>query len=103
MFELRPKKKLSSKGLFFLKAFFPLLLVLIFLSSRLSPIQGENRFISFFQNILYPFEYAFNESHVFVTSSLDRYWFHVSLFEENEVLRLENDKLKAQLLDYNEL
>ena len=103
MLEFRSKKKLSSRGHFILRSLAFLLLILLFLSSRLTPLKGEKTVLSFVQNLVYPFELAFDESYSFVKRSLDRYWFHVSISEKNEILKVENEFLKTQILDYKEL
>lgn len=103
MLELRTRKKLTRKSVLILKSSLLVLLVLSFFSSYLKPVQGEKTVLSFFQNLIYPFQYGFESSKDFLTGSFNHYINLVHVAEENEKLKQENLTLKARLLNAKEL
>jgi len=97
-------KKLLGKGLF--SPFKLLLLVLpmmVFFSSSLKPLEGENKIIAVFQNIIYPIQYVFHKTGSTLEKTYTSYFDSLAIANKNEELEEKVLKLEAELLTYNEL
>lgn len=99
MLELKSRKKFSKKRVLFAKLALCFLASLLFLSSRLKPLEGENPLLSLAQYCLYPFHYTFVTSKDFVESGVSQYLYLVSVAKENMILRDEKDSLKLRVLE----
>lgn len=88
-----------------------LIVILLVLSALISPFlffstdrspwaEGKLSFLGTLQELVYPFEYAWKSSVNFISHLSSQYFFLVGVERENEVLKKENVRLQAQLLDY---
>lgn len=103
MLEVKSKKKMSKKRSFLLKGGLFFLIALIFFSSPLKKPKGESSFFSLLQGVIYPFQYGFELSRIFVLDSFNRYVYLLAVSDENEKLKNENFLLRAELLGKNNL
>ena len=103
MLELKTKKKMTRKGSLLLKGSLSVLLTLLFFSSYLRLYEGEKSLVTFTQNLVYPIQYFFQSSRVFIEDSLSLYVRLSSVAAENKLLKEENFNLRAKLLEKNGL
>lgn len=74
----------------------------VFLSSQLKPWTSKNALVLLTQELLYPFEYAWDASISFATGIVSHYIALSDTAKENTELRTEITILKTQLLDYED-
>mgnify|MGYP003683286803 CR=1 FL=1 len=74
----------------------------VFFASGMKPWSAESSLGGILQEITYPFEYAWNSSSNFVSSTWYQYINLSDTALENEKLKTELNSFKAKLLDYDE-
>ena len=96
-------KKLLGKGLFSpVKLLLLVLPIMIFFSSPMKPLAGENRLLSILQNIIYPVQYVFTQVGTAISDRYNGYFKSLEIAAENKVLKEKLVAVQAQLLDYRE-
>ena len=74
----------------------------VFFASSMKPWTDTSNFSQIFQELTYPFEYAWKASTGLVSDTWQHYIFVTNAAKESTALKSELNQLKAKLLDYEE-
>ena len=97
-------KKILGKGLFSpLRLLLLVIPTMIFFSSPVKPLSGENRIASILQNIVYPVQYVFHRAGETLARGYSSYFQSLEISSENKKLKEKVVELEAKLVDYVEL